>query len=78
MEITWYARDGYCGDGPQELGIDDEEIKNCETEEEALALIEEAIEEDFRQKVSWSYEREDVAEEVRALLAQKEEETEEE
>ena len=68
MEITWYARDGYCGDGPQSLEIDEDDIKGCSTAEEAFDLIESAIQEDFQQKVSWSWDREDVASAVQELI----------
>jgi hypothetical protein len=54
MDITWEVSDGYVGpSGPQHLNIDTEELLKCETKEEMVEYIREAIQEDFDQRVSW-------------------------
>lgn len=53
MEITWYVEDGYCNPGPQSTVIDDEELEGM-TIEEKRKYIEQYIQDDFNDKVSWS------------------------
>ena len=54
MKITWEVEDGYCGkSGPQHTEIPDDELEEYETEEEKEKYIEECIQEDFNQKISW-------------------------
>jgi hypothetical protein len=56
MKVTYYADDGYvCGDRPLHCKINDDEIKDCESDEEALKMVEEIVEEDFHQKVLCGY-----------------------
>jgi len=53
MRITWQVDDGYVGGRPQHTEIDDEELEECETEDEKRALIEDIIQEEFYQKISF-------------------------
>jgi hypothetical protein len=44
MTVTWYIDDGYAGgSSPQTLDIDDGDLAECETQEEKVTLIEDAI-----------------------------------
>lgn len=53
MDITWEVDDGYVGKAaPHYLTIDDADFEGC-TESEREELIEELIQVDFLQKVSW-------------------------
>lgn len=52
--IIWEAEDGYVGKSrPQETRIPRRDWDDCETQAEKDALIEEYVEEDFRNKISW-------------------------
>lgn len=54
MIIRWQVQDGYCGGSrPQTTHIDDEELKEFETDEEREEFIESYIQEDFEQTISW-------------------------
>jgi len=54
MKITWEVDDGYCGKSrPQTTEIDDEELAEYETEEEKEKFIEECIQQDFEQRITW-------------------------
>jgi non-homologous end joining protein Ku len=58
MTIKWEVDDGYIGKSrPQFVEIDDDELAECDTEEEERVLIDEYVQEDFAQKVSFSWER---------------------
>lgn len=60
MEITWEVEDWYCGKSrPHHTTIPDEEFEDCETEEEREQLIEDWIQEEFKQKISWIITRRD-------------------
>lgn len=55
MKITWQVSDGYVGgNAPHTVDIDDDDLADCETDEEREDMIAEIVEEDFRQKVTWS------------------------
>ena len=55
MIVNWEVEDGYIGKSrPQHTVIDDDELAERETEEEKEQLIEECIQDDFNQKISWS------------------------
>lgn len=55
MTVTWEVDDGYCGGSRQQhTEIDDDELAECETEEERQKLIEEYVQNDFEQLVSWN------------------------
>ena len=54
MRVTWEVEDGYCGKSrPQHCEVDDDELAECKTEEERNKLIEETIQSDFEQNISW-------------------------
>lgn len=56
IDVSWEVDDGYTGKSrPQSTRIYIEEIDHCTTEQEVENAINEAIEEDFRQSVSWCY-----------------------
>lgn len=74
MKITWEADDGYAGGAaPQSLKIPDSDILDCETVDEAMEMIEQAINDDFANKVSWTCDLPKVRVEVAALLRSKSE-----
>lgn len=53
MKITYRVDDGYVGgDRPHYVRVDDSEIAECETTEEAERLIEEAVEDHFQNNVT--------------------------
>ena len=55
MRVTWEVEDGYVGKSrPQHTEIPDDELSDCETEDEKQHLIEEYIQSDFEQNISWS------------------------
>lgn len=60
MKVYWEVEDGYGYVGssrPQSLHIDDDELNECESEEDRLALIHEYVQEDFENKISWYIKR---------------------
>jgi len=70
MEISWEVEDGYVGGSrPQSFLIDDDEIQECETEQDALKLIEEYTQDDFESKITWCYRNfSSMEDEIRNLL----------
>jgi len=74
MEIRWQAYDGYAGGSrPQYTKVDDGDIEDCETVEEAMELIMELVQNDFNQKVRWSIKNEEDAKaKVEEIIANKE------
>ena len=68
MEVTYEAEDGYVGGSrPKYVDINDEEIKDCESDDEAMRLVEDAIQEHFEQNVAASYDYKKLLEEVKQL-----------
>jgi len=54
MIVRWEVEDGYCGKSrPQSTEISDDDLSNCDTEEERDALIEDCIQEDFENRITW-------------------------
>lgn len=54
MRVTWQVEDGYVGGSrPHTTVIDDEDLEDLD-EKEREERIDEFIEEDFRNKVSWT------------------------
>lgn len=54
MIVYWEVEDGYVGKSrPQSTEISDEDLDACETEEERERLIEDCIQEDFEQMITW-------------------------
>lgn len=69
MKITWEADDGYAGGAaPHTTNVDDSYIRECETVEEAVDLIEETIREDFRSSIFPIYDIEDITTQVKKML----------
>lgn len=55
MRVRWEVEDGYVGKSrPQETYINDIELELCETKEEKEKYINERIQEDFEQKITWA------------------------
>ena len=59
MKVTWQVEDGYAGGSrrPHTTEIPDEEIRECETFEDAMQLIEDYVTEDYQQRISWAHKR---------------------
>jgi len=56
MRVTWEVEDGYVGKSrPQYTEINDSEILECETREERLQFIADAVQEDFDNGIMWGY-----------------------
>jgi len=54
MEVTWEIEDGYCGGSrPQTTEVPDDELDECETESDCQTLIDEYVQADFENTVSW-------------------------
>jgi hypothetical protein len=54
IEITWEIDDGYVGKSrPQHTYIQKWELADCDDDAERERLIEEAVKEDFYNKISW-------------------------
>lgn len=51
--VTWKIDDGYVNNGPHKTEIDDAELEECENDAEREILIEEAVQNDFENTVSW-------------------------
>jgi len=55
MRVTWEVEDGYVGKSrPQYTEVPDDELFECETEEEFQQLIDEHVQHDFEQDISWT------------------------
>jgi hypothetical protein len=62
IEITWQADDCYVsGKRPHHTMIHESDLADCETETEVLSLLEQSVKDDFEQKVSPSWDREQEA-----------------
>ena len=54
MEIEWEVEDGYIGGSrPQSLTLISDDFENCKTVEDAMEVVNEAVQEDFRQTVTY-------------------------
>lgn len=55
IEVRWEIEDGYVGKArPQSFKIDmDDMVRSCETAEEAARYIDDALQQDFEDKISW-------------------------
>lgn len=52
--ISWQVEDGYAGGSrPHSTKIPQDEWDDCETEEEKNELIEDYVQHDFEQTISW-------------------------
>lgn len=60
MRVTWEVEDGYVGkSSPQFTEIPDEDFEDfdgeiCENKEERQEIIDNAVQNDFDQKISWA------------------------
>lgn len=69
MKITYQAQDGYVsGDRPLYVRIHDSEILDCESVEEAMQVIEEAIQSDFQERVTPGYDFAEIKQQVAKLF----------
>ena len=60
MRISWTVDDGYAGGTrPQSLNIDDDELRECESIEEAQKLIDDYVQDEFEMNIHWVYTRYD-------------------
>lgn len=54
MVVTWEVDDGYVGkSASHQTKIDDLDLEECDSEEEREELIQEAVQSDFEQKITW-------------------------
>lgn len=76
MRVTWETEDGYMGGSrPQHTEVDDGDIESCDTLDEAMQMVSDAIQDDFEQKVTWYMNnRERIEEKVQEILDNREEE----
>lgn len=55
MKVCWQVEDGYVGPSrPQYTEVPDDELAEMETETEREELIDEYVQEDFMQKITWT------------------------
>lgn len=58
MQITYHIEDGYAGGSrPHHVKVDDGDLEECETEQEKIEVIEDAIQSHFEQNISWYWDR---------------------
>lgn len=53
IKITWKVSDGYVGHGPHSFYIDQEDFEDFENEDERQQFIEECVQQEFENEVSW-------------------------
>ena len=55
MRVTWEVEDGYIGKSrPQHTEIPEDELAECENDDDRERLIEEYIQEDFDNIITWA------------------------
>lgn len=59
MKIIWQVDDGYVGGRPQYTTIDDSDLEDFETEEEKEQFIQDYIQQEFENRISWYITRRD-------------------
>lgn len=76
MEIMWEVSDGYVGGSrPQYTEIDDGDILECDSVDEAMDMVQEYLQEDFEQNISWSMDDfEEVKKQVKKMFEDAKEE----
>ena len=75
MKVTWEVDDGYVGRRPQSTEVDDDDLRDCETIEEARELVNEVIQEAFENEITWYLNNEhDVLSKLEEIFKDKEEE----
>jgi hypothetical protein len=69
MKVTWEVEDGFMGGSrPQVVEVPDDDIRECETLDEALDVVNEYVREDFENNVSAGIRRwDEMKAEVEAL-----------
>ena len=70
MEITWKVDDGYVGNRPKHTVIDDDSILECDSVEEAMDFIYDAVDESFLEQISYYFDSIQVKEKVEELFKQ--------
>lgn len=72
MEVQYKIGDGFIRNGYHTVEVDDEEIEDCETIDDALEVVDQAIEDDFRNKVlPYINDEDSVKEKIREILYSK-------
>lgn len=72
MTFQWEVRDGYGGKSrPQYTTVDDSELLECDTIDEALQVIEDAIRDDFDQSIAPDWNEEDFRKQMKKLFVDK-------
>lgn len=72
IKFTYQASDGYVGGSrPQTCSVMEDEILECECVEDAVQLVEDAIQDDFLQKVSADYDLGELEDKIRGIFAKK-------
>ena len=61
MKVYWKVSDGYVGHGEHVTIVNDDELADCLSDEERELLIEEVVQADFEQKVSFNIVRKETA-----------------
>ena len=72
MIVNWEVDDGYVGSGTQETEISDDDIRECETIEDAMRFVEDEVQRDFEQKISWNFKMNNLESEVLEILENRE------
>lgn len=55
MRVIWEVDDGYAGgSAPHSTVIDDDDLAECGSEQEREEFINDCVQEDSEQKISWS------------------------
>lgn len=53
LTVTWKVDDGYTNNRPHVTKIQNYEFEECETEQDRNDIIDQAVQADFEQLVSW-------------------------
>jgi hypothetical protein len=70
MTINWTVSDGYVNPGPQHVEVDDQELIDACSIEDAMEIVEDAVHDDFLDKVSACYDSSAIRLQIEALRAQ--------
>ncbi len=75
MEIAWEVEDGYVGKSrPQHATVEDDEISECDTVEEAMELVSNSVQEAFENNITWCFTNHDkVKKEIESIITNKKE-----
>lgn len=74
MKIKWEVSDNYIGKSrPQYLNIDEDKFEDCETFDEAMDLLFDAVKEDFFEKIDYEITNfEEVQNKIEEIIENKE------